>query len=313
MADPNVEAARVVGRRAELGWFDVEFIMYGCAYLQNGKVYYRVSSQAEDIYLFTKKAAIENVFTSNVLKFTEKCSVPSGMRDLIANDVKKDLARQLKKMYPVEFFNILSDLAKRTESDVAATLLWEEAEQLEGIFIEEKINQYELLVQYAMYHHSINANTYQSIMKWICEERKNMDENVVSKDFCEKTIYGFAYEKDEKIKYIDNVLQSYILEKAEQLEQEGYLITPILSHTYWYEQTRRISEILNEFRSLLKDVYDSAYMEKIRMLRDIKVTSDIGTFHTLVNDTRLTYGNAAADTLTRYGNVWDVQRCNVIK
>lgn len=306
MTDPNIQAARVVGRRAELGWFDVEFIMYGCAYLQHEKVYYKVSSQAEDIYHFAETAAVENIYTSNVFRYTEKCAVPSGMYDLIANDVKKDLARELKKQYSISFFKILNDLAERTQDNCAARLLYREAEQLEGIFSEEKIDQFEILVQYAYRHHSINFDTYQNIMKWIIEERKNMEDDWVSKNFYEKTIYGFAYEKDNHIKYVDNVLQSYVYEKAEQLEQNGYLITPILSHTYWYEQPRRTSEILQEFRALLVEQYDMSYIEKIKKIRDNKTRINKNEFMGLLEMIKNTYGDHAASTILRYGYTWGV-------
>ena len=44
--------AEEVGKMAELGYFDVEFTMYGCAYLECGKRYYKVSPEAADIYQF---------------------------------------------------------------------------------------------------------------------------------------------------------------------------------------------------------------------------------------------------------------------
>ena len=45
----DLQVARDVQRRAEMGWFDVEFTMYGCAYYQNGERYYRVSAHDEKI------------------------------------------------------------------------------------------------------------------------------------------------------------------------------------------------------------------------------------------------------------------------
>ena len=50
----DIQVARDFGRKAELGWMEVEFTVYGCAYLDpiENKVLYRVSSHAEDIYQF---------------------------------------------------------------------------------------------------------------------------------------------------------------------------------------------------------------------------------------------------------------------
>ncbi len=306
MTDPNVEAARIVGRRAELGWFEIEFIMYGCAYLQQGKVHYKVSSQAEDIYQFAEKAAVEEIYTSNVLRHTEKCAVPSGMHDLIANDVKKDLARELQKKYSADFFKLLNGLAEQTQSNHAAVMLWDKAEQLEGVFSEEKLNAFEALVQYAYRHHGIYANTYQNIMYWIREERKNMDDVVVSKDFYEKTLYGFAYEKDGKIKYVDNALLAYVYEKAEQLELDGCLTTPILSHTYWHERPRRISEVVQDFRALLMQKYDAEYIEELRKIRNSEVNTHFEEYTNMLDNIKTTCGDTAWETALRYAYTWGI-------
>jgi len=304
MDDSNVMAARVVGRRAELGWFDVDFTMHGCAYLQNGKVHYKVSSQAEDIYQFAETAALEKIYTSNVLSCKEKYPVPSGMKDLIAADVKKKLARELKKRYPIGFFEMLNDMAERTIDDNAAEQLWKETEELEGIFSEKDMDQFEVRVQYVYRHHGINESSYHNLMKWIREERKNMDDNIISKALHEKTVYGFAYEKDGRIRYVDNALKAYVYEKAEQLEQEGMLITPMLSHTYWYEQTGRLSEVLREFRELLSKTYDKAYMQLLKEIRNNRAGITKEEFEELLRKAREHYGEDAANTILRYGCRW---------
>lgn len=51
----DMQVALDVAQRAELGWFDIEFTMYGCAYWQNGKRYYKLSAYNEKIYDFSTK------------------------------------------------------------------------------------------------------------------------------------------------------------------------------------------------------------------------------------------------------------------
>ena len=46
----DLRVAEDIGKMAELGWFDVEFTMYGCAYMFEGKMCYKISSEAKDIY-----------------------------------------------------------------------------------------------------------------------------------------------------------------------------------------------------------------------------------------------------------------------
>ena len=104
--DMNVRVAEEVGEKAELGYFDTEFTMYGCAFLnpQDGKMYYKVSSLAEDIYDFIEMSAQKKIYPSNVMTYTRKVPVPSGMKELIARDVKQELAQKLRSVYPKEFF-----------------------------------------------------------------------------------------------------------------------------------------------------------------------------------------------------------------
>jgi len=51
--DANIQATEIVGRKAELGWLDVEFTVYGCVYLdtKEDKQYYKSSTQAEFMLL----------------------------------------------------------------------------------------------------------------------------------------------------------------------------------------------------------------------------------------------------------------------
>ena len=118
--------AEEVGQMSELGYFDAEFSMYGCAYLENGKRYYKVSPDAADIYRFIEQSNLRNIFPSNVIQYTKKCAVPAGMQEVIAQDVKVELAKQLAENFPIEFFETLYRLADQVTEDRASALLWQD-------------------------------------------------------------------------------------------------------------------------------------------------------------------------------------------
>ena len=60
--DMNVRVAEEVGEKAELGYFDTEFTMYGCAFLnpQDGKMYYKVSSLAITTFVLSSDLTFDN-------------------------------------------------------------------------------------------------------------------------------------------------------------------------------------------------------------------------------------------------------------
>ncbi|MBQ2432544.1 MAG: hypothetical protein II268_04915, partial [Peptococcaceae bacterium] len=68
----DIQAASEVARRAELGWFDVDFTMYGSTYMDSGKRYYQISAEAEKIYECMEANLGHGVLPTNVIKTTEK-------------------------------------------------------------------------------------------------------------------------------------------------------------------------------------------------------------------------------------------------
>lgn len=306
--DANIQAAEDVGRKAELGWFDVEFTVYGCAYLdaKQDKRYYKVSTQAEDIYKFIEMSVQHEVYPSNVLKLTKKCAVPAGMGELMAQDLKKDLAQKLQDIYPKAFFVALADIAKDCVNNEALSFLWAEANALEGVFDEEKLRIFESFVQYAYSCRKIETENYERLLAWIKEEYKNMEDNPVSKDIFEKTLYGVAYELDGSIRYMENAQWEYIYEKAYSLEEQGVFVTPVFSKTYWYNYEYRLADVMRDFKKELRRVYEADYCEKIKAIRIGVAERDRIAFAALLKSAEANWGTTVKRTLLRYGHRWNV-------
>ncbi len=306
--DANIQVAEDVGKMAELGYFDVEFTMYGCAYLNpaDNKMYYKVSSMAEDIYDFIEKSSQQKIYPGNVMQFTRKCPVPSGMKNLIAQDVKWELVQELKHAYPKAFFYELYKLAEECTTDSASAMLWEETEALEGVFEEEKLSRFEELVHYVHSCRNISDTSYKALLEWITEERRNMNDDFISKDMFEKTLYGLAYVQGNTVKYIENAQREYIYEKLYKVEQQGDFVLPIYTKTYWYNYEYRLQDVKKDFKEDLRNARNSVYLDKIRTLRgtEKKISSD--RFQNLVTEMKSRWGEKPAETLIRYGNRWRV-------
>ena len=306
--DANVKVAEDIGKMAELGYFDVEFTMYGCAYWnpENDKMYYKVSSLAEDIYTFTETAMLQHMYASNIVAETKTMPVPSGMKELIAQDVKMSLARELQKIYPKDFFVNLYQLAARCANNQAADVLWQEAEHLAGRFDEEQLRRFEEMVNYTYSCRSIKEDTYQQLIDWLKEERSNMADDFVSKDIFEKTLYAVAYEQDGAIQYIENAQKDYIYEKAYTLEQQGIFVTPVFSKTFWYNYEYRLADVKKDFRVLVREVMNAEYIEKIKTLRGT-VNSDLADqLSNMICEVSAKWGDNCANTLTRYAHRWGI-------
>ncbi len=301
----DLRVAEAIGKKAALGWFDVEFTVYGCAYLdrQINKMCYRVSEQKEDIYDFVVKSAREDIFPSNVHCLTKKYPVPSGMRELIAQDVKQDLAKQLQALYPKAFFQKLYQLAEFCTTDQMKSLLWAEAEHLEGMFAESALQDFFELLQYSYSCRKLTRDTYEALLRWYQEEMRNLDDNFVSKDIFETTMYAVGYESGSAIRYKTNANRGELLAKAFQMEQEGAFVTPVIFKTYWYNYQYRLSDVNQDFRQYLQQQYQDVYIHKIREIRK-KSEKGNDVFDALLQETKTVWGEAATQTLVRYGYHW---------
>lgn len=306
MLDANLQVAENVNKMAELGYFDVDFTMYGCAYQlpNNEKRYYRVSSQAIDIYDFMENAMQQSIYAGNIMTLSKRCHVPSGSKGLMEMLIKQKLAIELHDFYPREFFNQLYILSQYYRNDVASSLLWEEAELLEGVFDEEKLNKFEVLVHYIYSCGKIESTTYRQLLDWIKEERKNMNDNPICKDLFEKTLYGIAYEKDGCIFYIENAQREYIYKKVYELEQDGRFVTPVFSKTFWYNYTYRLSDVTRDFKRLLRKELDEQYCKRIKMMRNNMNIFKNDEFQNALKQVEQIWGEPCANTLKRYGCRW---------
>lgn len=306
--DANIQAAEDIGKKAELGYFDVEFTMYGCAYLdrRTDMMQYRISSKAEDIFDYIEQAAQIDIYPSKVERLTLKCPVPMGVKELIAQDVKKELAKELRKKYSKAFFVELYELADGICSDHAEAILWEEAERIEGVFEEEPLRQLEELVHYTYSCKKIRQEVYQKLLKWIEDEQSNMDEDFVSKDIFEKVLYGIAYTEDGKLKYFSNAQRDHVYQKAYGLEAQGVFVSPLYHKTYWYNYIYRLNHVIKDYKDELKRVYNQAYLEKIAQIKGVANAEKREAFLKKLDEVAEQYGSDSADTMKRYGYRWGV-------
>ena len=300
----DLRVAEDIGNMAELGWFDVEFTMYGCAYLLEGKMFYRVSSEAEDIYDFIEKGAQLGIYPSNVLSLTEKYPVPAGMKELIAQEVKRDLGKKLREVYPQAFFEELYTLAEAAGTNSAAGLLWAEVDQLEGVFEEEKLKALAELIAYAYSCRKLAAADYRELLEWIAAQRKDMEDDFISKDIFEKTLYGVAYRGDTGLEYLINAQKGCVYEKMYALEQAGRLTTPLFSKTYWYNYVYRLGDVNRDFKKKIKQELNEDYMRKIQQIRAGQSAVSAKACTAAIQKIGQRFGAEPYKTVLRYGRRW---------
>lgn len=95
----DLKCSMDIAEMAALGWFAEEFIVYGCCYVENGKLYYKVSSQNTELYQFREEYMKKGIYVSPITELLNRVSVPSGMQDEYLLRTKIKLAKKMQQDY----------------------------------------------------------------------------------------------------------------------------------------------------------------------------------------------------------------------
>ena len=120
----DLKCSQDIAEMAALGKFEEEFIVYGCCYVENGQVYYRVSTQEDELYLFIEQCMERGVYPSPVQRLLNRTLVPSGMQEEYLYQTKIMLAKQMQKNYPSALLKQFAVSAEQDDNDAAAAILY---------------------------------------------------------------------------------------------------------------------------------------------------------------------------------------------
>ena len=212
----DIQCGMDVGRMAELGKFDKEFTVYGCAYWQNGEAYYPLSNKAESIYRFCEAGRLPNILTTAVMSYTVTTSVPSGTCDDIWQTVQWQLARKLAAEYADGYLELLSQLAAAAATDAAWPILQHVQQLLEGRFQRDQLTLFARLAEDCLAAKYLTTAAYQQLQQWLAFNWRQMEDDVLLKDSHGRTLHGFAYRQSGQIRYHYDAQYAVIYHKRQQ-------------------------------------------------------------------------------------------------
>ena len=262
----DAQVAEDVRKKAELGWFEQEFTMYGTAYLAPDGMTYKVSADAGKIYRFIDDASAQQIFCGNVLSLTKTQAVPVGAEASAALAVKKELACRLRQAYPPELFLLLDELADYCRTDAAYDWLIAERDALEGVFDEERLHFFERLIRRCYSCQKLSAAHYQTLTTWLQEEFQGLLDSFVSKDIFEKHFYGLAYSSGTGYRYLYDSLPETLYQRQAALEEQGVFVSPVIAQTRWYNYTYTLADARRDYQTTLHTFLNTDRLQKLQHL-----------------------------------------------
>lgn len=302
----DLQLALEVAERAELGWFDIEYIIYGCTYWENGRRYYRLSNDAEDIYGFIENGGYINIISSVLNSTIKRYPVPAGMREVVEKNVKIELGREMRKKYPEEFFKELENLSNAVVENTALDYLERQWEKVECTFDPESLTQFSDLIDYTYLHRKINYSTKEDFQRKIAEEFKSMEEVFEPQAVFVKKLFGTEYIVNGKQQFFINARKGNVYQKQMELESKGIYSSPIINKTYHYNRDTSALELREKFKDYLKKRIDESNFKELKTIFTQNNCISREGFLEEYNRTVARYGCDAAETLSHYGKRWGI-------
>lgn len=258
----EMQVANDIAEMAALGWFPHEFIVYGCCYIENGKLYYKVSSQDTELYHFKEECLKKNIYVSPIVELLNRVSVPSGMQEEYMQKTKIKLAKTMQKNYGADAMQTFHHLAETDGIDSAAELLYNLKHKLIGCFERELLVLVESLVEYAFSQKKLKRATYAELTAWLDYTYSQMEDDVVIQRNFKRTFYGFAYKTESgAVRYIVNASEREVYKRKEELYCKDIASTPILKKVYYFNNQPNLATVRNEFLEVLKSWMDEEYWQ----------------------------------------------------
>ncbi len=254
----------------KLGRFEREFVVYGVGFVQEGQVRYLISGRQDKLQQFNELALEREIYPTPIVQSLISTTVPSGTQSDIAWKAKVLLASKLQATYRRPFFQTLQRLGEQRANDAAQPLLLAEQKRLCGVFDQEALALFEGLVRQALAQKVLTLASFEQFQKFLEKMRRQMEDDPLIKKTFQRTFSGFMYETPAQERaYFTDAQPETVWEKRSALLREGYLATPILSKTYWFDYNTPLKSIRRQFADELRARLDEAFWQRVKSVSQL--------------------------------------------
>lgn len=299
----DIQCGNDVARMAELGKFDQEFTVYGCAYRKNKETYYHISENPETIYRFWERAQKKGIYPTKFMTHSQLTGVPSGMEDEIWDEEKWNLGTVMADSFSDSFLELLNELGSHDPLNNAAPAfsIWRDA--IEGRFRRDLLRTFDIFVNYCYLIKQLDQPTYSELVAWSEKVWKQMEDDMIVKDIFERSLHGYLYEEDGIIKSIFDAQFPPIYRLWIEAIMQGKLVTPIYSETLWFRSFMDFSKKKRLFVDHMNELM-GPHIELLRTLitGDPFISKDV--FRKYFEEVENSNSQDSIETMMLYGNLW---------
>lgn len=302
----DVLCAAEVGRMAELGRFGKEITVYGCAYLKDGRVNFRLSENARAIYHFAHAQMPDGIYPTSVQRHSMRLAVPAGMETEAAFQVKLELAKELRAAYPRAFFEALEALAAAPANNAAEPILKTMAEKASGRFDALELQLFAATLERAYQGKLVDRYTHHLFSEWLRSVWRQMEDDPVPAGQIKRTLYGFVQQTEGRFRVTMDAVEASVLADHAAQTLAGANVAPVLKCECWLAHFGQMPAARKTFKSLLLEKEGEDYFALLEEMHALAPAVDQKAFREALEALDAQETPLAVTDLRTYGRLWNV-------
>lgn len=300
----DMRCASDVSRMAALGRFDTEFLVYGCAYQHQNKIYYQISDNQKAQQDFFQQSVRQNCYPTPVVRYIHRSAVPAGMEEQIMQETKLQLAQQFKQQYPRQLFVQLSQFANQPNVDYAAPLFNQWFHNIRYQFESEQLQLFAQTLLLAYQAKKLTAASFSALEQQLQNILRQFDDDPVCQERFNRTFYGFRYQTmDGKIAQTIDAQYTTVFDQYMQSLQNNSCTAPIFSKQYTFSDFSYLATARKDFTEQLHAYQNSSYFSLLNQLQTLSAAISQNQFLQVLEEQP---NQACKDVFTYYGRRWQL-------
>lgn len=305
--DHDQMAISQASKLLQIGYLEYETEVYGSVYYKNGEINYYISAKDETMDKFLRNCYQQNIYPTPAKYFSKRYDLVNNTEEEIKSGFRLSVAYALKEAYPPVFFEALNTLTTPDSKNEAFALMNELCEQLNSCFDMQQLNLFGNLVEMLFRGRLLTKESYILLNQWLDKEYEKISVEPIASGDYRRTYAGFAYQKpDGTIKYFIDAFPYMAMEKQVMFLSKGYIVTPILTITYYADSFNNLLNSKNQFKAELEKYVGEMYINLMKLFRQLPSGVNNELYLSYLDKIKATGSKMAVDAFLYYGYLWNV-------
>ena len=296
------------GKLLQIGYLEYETEVYGSAYFKDDEIHYYISTKEDTMDKFQRNCYLNHIYPTPARYFSRRYDLVNDTEEDVKTRFRLDIAFQLKADYPPIFFEAIHTLTSEENSNEAFSLMNALSKQLDSCFDLHQLKLFGNLAEMLFQGRHLTDEGHLLLNQWLSKEYEKISIEPIASGCYRRTYSGFAYQTPEgRIKHFIDAFSYMAYEKQQTFIAKGYIVTPILTITYYADSFNHLSHSKKLFQAEIEKYLTPMYIQLMEILRKLPPSVNQKVYHSFLEEISITGSRQAKEAFLYYGYLWNIK------